>query len=127
MPSRPATAAPGANVRTTGIIVMAWLILVAASVLEVVWAIAMKLSDGFTRPWPALLCVAAAAVSFYMLSVALRSLPVGTAYAVWVGIGTFGVVTVGILCLDDGISPARLLCLSLIVIGVIGLKFVEAG
>lgn len=104
---------------------MAWVILFAASVLEVVWAVAMTFSHGFTRLWPSLLCIGASAASFFLLSVALKSLPMGTAYAVWVGIGTSGVIMVGALFLGDGISPARMLCLSMIIIGVIGLKFVE--
>jgi quaternary ammonium compound-resistance protein SugE len=104
---------------------MAWAILVLAGLLEIVWAIALKQTDGFTRLWPSLLALAAAAVSFAMLSSALKSLPVGTAYAVWVGIGAVGVATAGILALGEGASPARLGFLALILVGIVGLKMVE--
>jgi quaternary ammonium compound-resistance protein SugE len=104
---------------------MAWTVLVAAGLLEIVWAIALKHTDGFTRPWPTLLALAAATVSFALLAAALRSLPVGTAYAVWVGIGALGVAIAGILALGESASPARLGFLAVIVIGVIGLKVVE--
>jgi quaternary ammonium compound-resistance protein SugE len=104
---------------------MAWAVLVAAGLLEIVWAIALKYTDGFTRLWPTLLALVAATVSFVMLSAALRSLPVGTAYAVWVGIGALGVAIAGILALGESASPARLGFLAVIVIGVIGLKVVE--
>jgi quaternary ammonium compound-resistance protein SugE len=104
---------------------MAWAILVFAGLLEIVWAIALKQADGFTRLWPSLLALAAAAVSFAMLSSALKSLPVGTAYAAWVGIGAVGVAIAGILALGESASPARLGFLALILVGIIGLKMVE--
>jgi quaternary ammonium compound-resistance protein SugE len=104
---------------------MAWVVLVAAGLLEIVWAIALKHTDGFTRLWPTLLALAAAVVSFVMLSSSLKSLPVGTAYAVWVGIGALGVAVAGILALGESASPARLAFLALILGGVVGLKFVE--
>ena len=104
---------------------MAWAVLFAAGLLEIVWAIALKRTDGFTRLWPSLLAFAAAALSFAMLSTALRSLPVGTAYAVWVGIGAVGVVIAGILALGESASPARLGFLALILVGIVGLKLVE--
>jgi quaternary ammonium compound-resistance protein SugE len=104
---------------------MAWAILVAAGLLEIVWAIALKHTDGFTRPWPTLLALVTATVSFAMLSSALKSLPVGTAYAVWVGIGALGVAVAGILALDESASPARLGFLALILVGVVGLRIVE--
>ena len=103
---------------------MAWAVLVAAGLLEVVWAMALKHTDGFTRPWPTLLALAAAIVSFVMLSSSLKSLPVGTAYAVWVGIGALGVAAAGILALGESASPARLVFLFLILAGVVGLKIV---
>ena len=104
---------------------MAWAVLVGAGLLEVVWAIALKHTNGFTRFWPSVIGVGAAVVSFVMLSGALKSLPVGTAYAVWVGIGALGVALAGILALGESAAPMRVGFLALILIGVIGLKFVE--
>lgn len=105
---------------------MAWALLTAASVLEVVWAVALKYTDGFTRLWPSVIGVSAAAVSFFMLAVALRSLPVGTAYAVWIGLGACGVVTAGVVMFGESMSPLRLVCLALILIGVVGLRVAES-
>jgi quaternary ammonium compound-resistance protein SugE len=104
---------------------MAWLLLVGAGLLEIVWAIALKRSDGFTRLWPSVIGIVAAAISFAMLTVALRSLAVGTAYAVWVGIGAVGVALAGILTLGESVSALRLGFLALIVIGVAGLRVLE--
>jgi quaternary ammonium compound-resistance protein SugE len=105
---------------------VAWALLIAAGVLEIVWAIALKQADGFTRPWPSVLGLTAAWASFVLLAAALKSLPVGTAYAVWVGIGALGVALAGIVALGEPASASRLVFLALIVIGVAGLKFVEA-
>lgn len=104
---------------------MAWLILAAAGLLEIVWAVALKEADGFTRLWPSVLGLAAASLSLFMLSVALRSLPTATAYAVWVGVGIVGVALVGILALGEQASLARLGFLALILIGIAGLRVVE--
>ena len=104
---------------------MAWTILVGAGLLEIVWAIALKHTGGFTRFWPSAIGVGAAIVSFVMLSIALKSLPVGTAYAVWVGIGALGVALAGIVVLGESASPLRLGFLLLILVGIIGLKAVE--
>jgi quaternary ammonium compound-resistance protein SugE len=104
---------------------MAWALLVGAGLLEVVWAIALKRAEGFTRLLPAAVGIAAATASLLMLTAALRSLPVGTAYAVWVGIGALGVAAVGILALGEAASPRRLAFLALVLIGVIGLRIVE--
>jgi len=104
---------------------MAWAVLVGAGLLEVVWAIALKHTHGFTRLWPSVLGVSAAVVSFVMLSSALKSLPVGTAYAVWVGIGALGVALAGIVALGESAAPLRVGFLALILIGVVGLKIVE--
>ena len=104
---------------------MAWLLLVGAGLLEIVWAIALKYSAGFTRFWPSAIAVVAAIVSIVMLSLAVKSLPVGTAYAVWVGIGALGVALAGILFLGESASFARLAFLTLILIGIIGLRLVE--
>ena len=105
---------------------LAWTILIGAGLLEIVWAIALKFADGFTRFWPSAIGLVAAVTSFVMLSVALKSLPVGTAYAVWVGIGTFGVAIVGMLALGESASVLRLIFLVLILAGIVGLKMVEA-
>lgn len=101
---------------------LAWTLLVGAGLLEVVWAIALKQSAGFTRLLPAAIGIASAVASFVLLAFALRWLPVGTAYAAWVGIGTVGVVLVGITVLGEAATLPRLLCLALIVAGVVGLK-----
>ena len=105
---------------------MAWTMLFGAGLLEIVWAIALKHTGGFTRLWPSAIGITAAVVSFLMLSIALKSLPVGTAYAVWVGIGALGVALVGIVALGESASPLRLGFLLLILVGIIGLKVVES-
>ena len=104
---------------------MAWTILIGAGLLEIVWAIALKFADGFTRFWPSAIGLVAALASFVMLSVALKSLPVGTAYAVWVGIGVLGVAMTGMIALGESVSVLRLTFLGLILAGIIGLKMVE--
>ena len=104
---------------------MAWFILVGAGLLEIVWAIALKQSEGFTRLWPSVIGLVAAVASFLMLAQALKSLPVGTAYAIWVGIGAVGVAAVGIAVLGESAAPARLGFLALILIGIIGLRLLE--
>jgi len=101
---------------------MAWTLLIGAGLLEVVWALALERSAGFTRLWPSLIGITSAAASFTMLALALKQLPLGTAYTVWVGLGAVGVVLVGIVLLGESASATRLLCLGLIVTGVIGLK-----
>lgn len=101
---------------------MAWLILVAAGLFEVAWAIGLKHTDGFTRPVPSLLTVAAIGASMGLLAWALRTLPLGTAYAVWTGIGTVGTVLAGILLEGEPAGMFRLLCIALIVAGILGLK-----
>jgi len=104
---------------------MAWTMLVAAGLLEIVWAIALKEAEGFTRLWPSLVGIAAALVSFVLLTLALKSLPAGTAYAAWVGIGAVGVAVVGMVWFGEAAAPARLASLALVVIGIIGLKLAE--
>ena len=103
---------------------MAWLILFLAGILEIGWAIGLKYTEGFTRLVPTVLTVAAMAVSLALLGLAIRSLPVGTAYAVWTGIGTVGTVLLGMWLFGDPADPARLAFIAMIVAGVIGLKFV---
>ena len=101
---------------------MSWFILFIAGLLEVVWAIGLKYTHGFTRLIPSLITVTAMIVSIMMLSWAMKTLPVGTAYAIWTGIGAVGAATAGILLLGEAASPARILSLALIVAGIIGLK-----
>ena len=105
---------------------MAWLFLVGAGLLEIVWATALKQSEGFTRLWPSVIGVGGALASFVMLAFALRHLPAGTGYAVWVGIGAVGVVIAGIVVSGEAVSAARILFLSLIVVGIVGLRLVES-
>jgi quaternary ammonium compound-resistance protein SugE len=105
---------------------MAWVLLIGAGLLEIVWATALKQSGGFTRLWPSVIGVGGALASFVMLAFALRHLPAGTGYTVWVGIGAVGVVIAGIVVSGEAVSAARILFLSLIVIGVVGLRLVES-
>lgn len=104
---------------------MAWLALVCAGLLEIVWATALKQSDGFSRLWPSVVGVGGALASFVLLAVALRQLPAGTGYAVWVGIGAVGVAIAGMVAFGEAVSAARLLFLSLIVVGIVGLRIAE--
>ena len=90
------------------------------------WAVALKFADGFTRFWPSAIGLAAAVTSFVMLSLALKNLPVGTAYVVWVGVGAFGVAIAGMLALGENVSAPRLAFLALILVGIVGLKFLGA-
>jgi len=103
---------------------MAWITLLVAGLLEIVWAIGLKYTQGFTRLGPSLVTIGAMIVSMGLLGLAVRTLPIGTAYAVWTGIGTVGTVLVGIAALGESASPVRLLCVALIVIGIIGLKLI---
>ncbi len=101
---------------------MSWIILFIAGLLEVVWAIGLKYTHGFTRLTPSVITVTAMIVSIVLLSWAMRSLPVGTAYAVWTGIGAVGAAITGILLLGEPASLARIASLALIVAGIVGLK-----
>lgn len=102
---------------------MAWLILIAAGVLEIGWAIGLKYTNGFTRLIPSLLTGSAIVASMVLLSIAARTLPIGTAYAVWVGIGAAGAAVLGILLLGESANPGRLFFLALLIVSIIGLKF----
>jgi quaternary ammonium compound-resistance protein SugE len=102
--------------------VNAWLALLGAGALEVAWALGLKYSDGLTRFWPTVATVIAIAFSFGLMALALRSLPFGTAYAVWTGIGAVGSILAGMLLYSESTDPFRILCLTLIVAGMIGLK-----
>ncbi len=101
---------------------MAWLYLVAAGLFEIGWAIGLKYTQGFTRPLPTLLTVASMVVSLGLLGLALKTLPLGTAYAVWTGIGTVGTVILGILLFGEAATAFRLACVGLILAGIVGLK-----
>lgn len=100
----------------------AWFALFAAGLFEVGWAVGLKYTQGFTRPLPSLLTIAAMAVSLYLLAVALRHLPLGTAYAVWTGVGTVGTALLGIALFGEPANAARLACILCIVAGIAGLK-----
>ena len=104
---------------------MAWIILLLAGLTEVGWAIGLKYTEGFTRLTPSVLTVTCMVVSLGMLGLALKTLPVGTAYAVWTGIGTIGTALLGIALFGEQASPARLVCIALIVAGIVGLKLVS--
>lgn len=101
---------------------MAWMILVLAGLLETGWAIGLKFTDGFTRFWPSVFTIAAIIVSMYLLAMAARTLPIGTAYAVWVGIGAAGTAVLGMLILDEPVNAGRIGFLLLLLIAIIGLK-----
>lgn len=105
---------------------MAWLYLFAAGLLECVWPIALKESDGFSRLTPSLVTVVVGAISLALLALAMRQIPVGTAYAVWTGIGATGVALIGVVHYGDATTVGRLVCLTLIVAGVIGLRVFSA-
>ena len=102
---------------------MAWFLLIIAGLLEAGWAIGLKFTEGFTKPLASVLTIAGIVVSMFLLSVAARTLPIGTAYAVWVGIGAAGAVVLGIFFLGESANPARLLFLALLLVAIVGLKF----
>ena len=101
---------------------MSWVFLIAAGLCEIFYAAAMPRTEGFTRLWPSLFCGAFIAASMYLLSLATRTIPVGTAYALWVGIGAVGTAVYGMLALGEDRSVARMACFGLILMGIVGLK-----
>ena len=101
---------------------MPWVLLVIAGLFEVAWAIGLKYTEGFSRLWPSAGTLAAMGLSVVLLGIAMRSLPVGTAYAVWTGIGAVGTVILGIVLFGEPATAARLVCVGLIVAGILGLK-----
>lgn len=101
---------------------MAWVILTIAGLFEVGWAIGLKYTEGFTRLWPTIGTVLSMIVSLWLLGIAMKSLPVGTAYAIWVGVGAVGTVVLGIALLGEPANTARLLSVALIIAGIVGLK-----
>lgn len=105
---------------------MNWIILIIAGLFETAWALGLKFSDGFTRLWPSVFTAVAMVISVVLLGYAMKSLPVGTAYAVWVGVGAVGTVILGIVLMDDPVTAGRLLSLALIIAGIIGLRLASA-
>jgi quaternary ammonium compound-resistance protein SugE len=103
-------------------VIMEWFYLVVAGIFEVGWAIGLKYSQGFTKVLPSILTIIGMVASFYFLSLSLKSLPIGTAYAIWTGIGTIGTVLLGIILFKEPINVMRMVCIVLIVSGVIGLR-----
>lgn len=101
---------------------MAWIVLVAAGLFEIVWAVGLKYTEGFTRLWPTVGTALALIASMTLLGLALRTLPLGTAYAVWTGIGTVGTAVLGIVLFREPATALRLVCIALIVAGIVGLK-----
>ncbi len=106
---------------------MNWFVLFVAGLFEIGWAIGLKYTEGFTRLWPSVWTLGSMAVSVYLLGLAMRSLPVGTAYAVWVGVGAVGTAILGIYLFGESASPGRLASLGLIIAGIIGLKLATPG
>lgn len=101
---------------------MSWLILILAGLFEVVWAVGLKFTDGFSKPLPSVITVAAMAASFYFLSLAMKALPLGVAYSVWVGVGMVGAVIVGVVAFNESMGMVKLVSVLLIICGIIGLK-----
>ena len=101
---------------------MAWALLIIAGLFEIGWAIGLKYTDGFTRLWPSIWTVAAMMVSLYLLAVAIRTLPIGTSYAVWTGVGAAGTAILGMILLGEPASIARVASIGLIVAGIVGLR-----
>jgi quaternary ammonium compound-resistance protein SugE len=105
--------------------VVAWFVLFSAGLLEIGWAVGLKYTAGFTRPLPTVLTVASMAASLGLLGLSLKTLPLGTAYAIWTGVGTLGTAALGIALFGEEISMARLACIGLIVAGLVGLKLLS--
>ena len=106
---------------------MAWIILLTAGIFEIVWAVALNYSEGFTKPWPSAIFIIAAWISFACLSFALKTIPMGSASAVWTGIGAVGIAIVGMAWFSEPITILRIMCIILIVIGIVGLKVLGSG
>jgi quaternary ammonium compound-resistance protein SugE len=104
---------------------MAWTLLVIAGLIEIGWAIGLKYTVGFSRLWPSVFTIAAMIASVVCLALALKTIPVGTGYAVWTGIGAVGTAILGIVLFSESASPMRLACIALIVVGIVGLKIVS--
>jgi quaternary ammonium compound-resistance protein SugE len=107
--------------------VMNWLILLIAGLLEMVWAVGLKYTDGFTKLFPTLFTLGAMSLSVYLLSIALRTLPLGTGYPVWVGVGAVGTALAGVILFQETLTPLKLLSIALVIAGIAGLKLASAG
>lgn len=105
---------------------MAWLVLFVAGLFEIGWAVGLKYTEGFTRLWPTIWTAVSMVISLWLLGLALRTLPLGTAYAIWTGIGTTGTALLGIVLFSEPAEAMRLVCIGLIVAGIIGLKLVTS-
>lgn len=105
---------------------MPWVILILAGLCEIGWAVGLKYTDGFTRLWPSVGTIVSMIVSIVLLGLALKSLPLGTAYAVWTGIGILGTAVLGMVLFSESVDPLRLACVGLIVAGIVGLKLTTA-
>jgi quaternary ammonium compound-resistance protein SugE len=105
---------------------MAWIHLIIAGVLEIFWAISLKYTEGFSRLWPSVLTIVSMIASFYFLAQALKTIPVGTGYAIWTGIGAAGTAILGIILFSESAALPRLLCIGLIIGGIIGLKLTSS-
>ena len=105
----------------------AWLLLIAAGLLEIVWAIGLKYTEGFSRVGPSVITIAALIGSVWLLALALNSIPVGTGYAVWTGIGAVGTAILGIILFNEAATVARMACIGLIIAGIFGLKLVSSS
>ena len=135
LPASPAGDGPGASFAMVGTAlpqdqrgpVMGWIYLLGAGIAEIAWAVGLKYTEGFTRPLPTVLTVASMIVSLALLGLALKTLPLGTAYAVWTGIGTVGTVLLGILLFGEAATAIRLACVGLILAGIVGLKLTATG
>jgi len=106
---------------------MAWAILIAAGLFEVGWAIGLKYTEGFTQLWPTIGTILAIIISLWLLGIAMQSLPVGTAYSIWVGVGVIGTVTLGVVLFGEPVNAARLISVAFIITGIIGLKLTTPG
>lgn len=106
---------------------MAWLLLIVAGLLEIIWAVTLKRTEGFTRLGPSLVTITAMIASFYLLSHSMRTLPAGTAYAIWVGIGAAGTALIGLFFLGEARTALRLASVALILLGVLGLRIAEGS
>lgn len=104
---------------------MAWFLLFLAGLLEIGWAVGLKYTDGFTRPIPTLLTVISMIASLGLLGLSLKTLPLGTAYAIWTGVGTLGTAVLGVILLEEAATVARLACIGMMVAGIVGLKLVS--
>lgn len=104
---------------------MAWILLFLAGLLEIMWAIGLKYTEGFTKLWPTIGTLAAMIISICMLGLAVRTLPIGTAYAIWTGIGTVGTAILGVYLFNEPVEAIRIVCILLIVAGIVGLKLVS--